>query len=134
MAKQTDRTIDAVYPQCRSDQDWRDNTETILNSAVSKMLNRGPPPGFVGSFKKSGIVRSNDTELRKHGLTPYYRTRDFRKKIAQLYVPVVTSFAESANGRFPVFKIPKNAFDNILKQGSGSASSQHRPNKLKSTN
>jgi len=46
------------------------------------MINRNPPPGFIGSFKKSGIVKTNEAELRKHELMPYHRTRDFRKKIA----------------------------------------------------
>lgn len=46
------------------------------------MLNRGPPPGFIGSFKKSGIIKCNEAELRKYSLQPYYKTREFRKKIA----------------------------------------------------
>lgn len=102
----------------------------LLSQIVTKMLQRGPPPGFIGSFKKSGIVPSNESELRKHALLPYYKTRDFRKKIAQLYVPVIESLTTKANGRFPVFNVAQNAFDNLLSKkasGTGSASSNVRP-------
>ena len=80
--------------------------------------------------KKPGVVKTNNAELRKHELMPYHRTRDFRKKIALLYVPVLTSHTEDANGRFPVFKVGKSAFDAVLKKASsGSASSNVRPKK-----
>ena len=80
------------------------------------MLDRGPQPGFVGKPTKQGIMRTNQVELRKHELTPYYRSRDFKKKIALLYVPVLGSQVEASNGRFPVFKVHKNAFDALIKK------------------
>ena len=58
-------------------------------------------------------------------MTPYYRTRDFKKQIAQLYVPVLTSHIEEANGRTPVFKIGKGVIEALL-QKPGSSSSAHR--------
>jgi len=100
---------------------------------LGKFLNRGPPPGYIGhSFKKSGIVKRNQIELQKHGLVPYHRTREFRKKIAQLYVPILEAHAESVNGRFPVFKLAKNVFDHINQKKPGSSgSSIVRPSKQK---
>ena len=68
--------------------------------------------GLGGAIsKKPGIVRTNNAELRKHELVPYHRTRDFRKKIALLYVPVLDSHTQEADGRPPVFKVGKQAFD-----------------------
>jgi len=70
-------------------------------------------------------VRRNAAELNKYEMTPYYRTRDFKKQIAQLYVPVLTSHIEEANGRLPVFKIGKGVIEALL-QKPGSSSSAHR--------
>ena len=83
--------------------------------------------------KKPGIVRKNATELNKYEMTPYYRTRDFKKQIAQLYVPVLTSHIEEANGRFPVFKIGKGVIEALL-QKPGSSSSAHRRKLKQSAN
>ena len=108
-----------------TEEDWRENTEAILSQACKSMFQ------VEGSMsKKPGVVKTNNVELRKHELVPYHRTRDFRKKIALLYVPVLTSHTEDANGRFPVFKVGKSAFDAVLKKASsGSASSNVRPKK-----
>ena len=95
------------------------------------MFTGGMPNGTMS--KKSGIVKTNNVELRKHELVPYHRTRDFRKKIALLYVPVLGTHLEEANGRAPVFKVGKSAFDAMLKKASagGSASSNVRPKRVK---
>ena len=108
MNKAADRTIDSVYPKYRTEADWRENTEAILSQAVEKMFS-----GNAKKPSKPGIVPNNKHELNKHELVPYHKTRDFRKKIAQLYVPVLQGHADKANGRFPVFKVAKNAFDKI---------------------
>ena len=126
--KNIDKTVESAYPEYVTEQDWRENTEEILSDAVKSMFQGG----LAGAIsKKPGIVRTNQIELRKHELCPYHRTRDFRKKIALLYVPVLTSHTEEANGRFPVFKVAKNTFDALIKKAcSGSASSNVRPNKV----
>lgn len=87
------------------------------------MLDRGPPPGFIGQFKKSGIVRKNECEFRKHELGAYHTKRDFRRKIANMYVPVLESHLQASNGTYPVFKVSQNAFDSLVKKASGSSSS-----------
>ena len=93
------------------------------------MFHKGPP-GFVGAIKKQGLTKLNTFELRKYELVPYYRTREFRKRIAQLYVPIITQHADASNGRFPVFKVSKTAIDALVKKANnGSASSTQRPKK-----
>ena len=82
MTKANDKTIESAYPKYRTEADWRENTEAILSQAVDNMFSSNRP-------MKSGILRNNKHELNKHELVPYYKTRDFRKKIAQLYVPVL---------------------------------------------
>jgi len=57
--KKMDWTLESAYPHIRTDEDWRANTETVLSQAVRKFLERGPPVGFIGSFKKSGIIKRN---------------------------------------------------------------------------
>ena len=109
-----DKVIDSAYPHLTDETLWRENTEFVLKEAVSKLIDQGPPLGYIGNKDKFNIVRTNHQELRKYELTPYNKTRDFRLKIAQLYVPVVSNHLEKANGRFPVFKIPKNAFDQFV--------------------
>ena len=86
------------------------------------MLDRGPPPGFIGSFKKSGICKTNQHELNKYELGPYYKKRDFKKKIANMYVPVLESHMEEQKGAFPVFKVSQTAFDAMIKKASSSSS------------
>ena len=70
-----------------------------------------------------GIIPTNHGELRKHELVAYHKTRDFKKKIAQLYVPALLNHSEEANGRFPVFKVSKNAFDSLLKKSNAGTQS-----------
>lgn len=124
-----DKTVETAYPQYVTDEDWREHTEEILSEAVQQMF-QGGREGSMS--KKPGIVRKNNAELRKHELVRYDRTRDFRKKIALLYVPVLGSHTDGANGRFPVFKVSNNAFDALIKKASsGSASSNQRPKKQK---
>ena len=61
-------------------------------------------------FKKSRLViPKNKNELNKHRLDPFYKTRDFRKKISFLYYPVLASHSYECNGRTPVFKLSKIA-------------------------
>ena len=36
---------------------------------------------------------------------PYYRTREFRRKIAKIYYPVIFQHSYSCSGIFPVFKL-----------------------------
>lgn len=81
-----DKTVESAYPEYVTDQDWRSNTEEILADAVKNMFCHG----LAGAIsKRPGIVRTNHAELRKHELVAYHKTREFRKKIALLYVPVI---------------------------------------------
>ena len=89
------------------------------------MFNKGPGPNFVGIKVKPRIIPKNRTELNKYGLLPYYKTRDFRKKIAILYYGVQEKYTDEQKGRFPVFKLCKN--NGKLKPDTASASSAHRP-------
>ena len=77
VTKANDKTIDSVYPKYRTEADWRENTEAILSQAVDKMFS-----GNANKPVKPVICRNNKHELNKHELVPYYKTRDFRKKIA----------------------------------------------------
>lgn len=88
-------------------------------------------PTALGPVKKPGMMRTNQTQLGRHGLQPYYKTRDFRKKIAMLYVPALQKQITESKGRPPVFKISKTAFQNLKKPDTSSASSAHRPAKAK---
>ena len=103
----------------------------MLAKAVKTMLDRGPPPGFIGQFKKSGIVRKNESEFRRYELGAYHKKKEFRRKIANMYVPVLESHLEASNGSYPVFKVSQNAFDSLVKKATGSSSSVQRPKKLK---
>jgi len=57
--------------------------------AVSIMIDRGPPPGYIGAFVKPGIIPANKAELNKYGLKPYHCSKEFRTKMASQYVPVL---------------------------------------------
>ena len=76
----------------------------------------------MGGSRKPLIMKKNAHEFNKHKLHPFFKTREFRKKIAFLYYPVVTSHLEESNGRFPIFKLSKNAHIKI-KPGTASTSS-----------
>ena len=72
--KGNDKTVESAYPRYKTEQDWRENTEEILSNACKSMFSSG-------FGMKKGVVSTNQTELRKHELVPYYRTKDFKKKI-----------------------------------------------------
>ena len=76
--------------------------------------------GLGGPPKKPPIMKKNVHEFNKHKLHPFYKTRDFRKKIAFIYYPVMLNHIEFSNGRFPVFKLSKTT---RLKPGTASTSS-----------
>ena len=95
--------------------DWRENVEYELYKAVDSVF-------YSHGSKKQGITSNNGMEMRKYELQPYFKTRDFRKKFAPLYVQIIASHAEEAKGRFPVFKVSKQEIDRLVKK-SGSASS-----------
>jgi len=130
VTRQQDSTVETAYPQYASDADWCENTERVLGNSVQTMLHGGPHRRFVSAFKKSGVIKTNRRELQQYALQPYFKTRDFRKKIAMLYVPVLEPHLKSSNGRFPVFKVSATAFDALLKKAS-SVSSAQRPKKSK---
>ena len=100
------------------------------------MFARGPPPGFVGGSKKNPIMKKNVHEFNKHKLHQFFKTKDFSRKIAFLYYPVVPSYTEAANGRFPVFKISKTTVmpSNKVKPGTASTGSIRNTNSMKQTN
>ena len=77
--------------------------------------------GLTGAPKKPPIMKKNVHEFNKHKLHPFYKTRDFRKKIAFIYYPVMLNHIELSNGRFPVFKLSKT--NTRLKPGTASTSS-----------
>lgn len=77
---------------------------------------------------KQGITTKNHNEMRKYELNPYYKTRDFRKKFAPLYIPIITSHAEAANGRFPVFAVSKQEIDRLVRKSASASSFRVKKN------
>ena len=69
------------------------------------MFNKGPGPGFIGTKPRPRIIPRNRSELNKYAITPYHRSRDFRKKIANLYYNVQVKHVEESKGQWPVFKL-----------------------------
>ena len=62
------------------------------------MFNKGPPPTFIGSRPKPRVIPRNRSELNKYGMTPYHKSREFRKKIANLYYGVQMKHVEESKG------------------------------------
>ena len=110
-----DPVLEMAYPP-RTEQEWRAETQMVLHGECDSMFFKGGGSGP----KKAGVLKANKSELVKYSLLPFYRTREFRKKIAFLYYPCIMTHLEEANGRFPIFKLSKNAH---LKVKPGTASS-----------
>jgi hypothetical protein len=84
-----DAHLDMAYP-ARSDQQWREDTAIVLDTEAHNLWYKTNEPYVKGDRKKTGVLKANRTETTKWSMLPFYRTRDFRKKIAFLYYPVLT--------------------------------------------
>ena len=122
-----DPVLEMAYPQ-RSEEEWRAETQEILTGEIFKMFNKVSPQEGLAATKKPSIMKKNGHEFTKHKLHPFFKTRDFRKKIAFIYYPVMVQHVQDSNGRFPVFKLSKNAH---LKLKPGTASTSSIQNKAK---
>ena len=43
---------------------------------------------------RGGVIKKNRKEMDKHTLVPYHKTREFRKKIAKIYYPIITDYTK----------------------------------------
>ena len=77
---------------------FHDKAETLLEDASRRMFNKEEHSEFTTPFMKEiipikrglkGVVNQNRKETNKHKMWPYYKTRDFRRKIAKIYYPVI---------------------------------------------
>lgn len=63
---------------------------------------------LVPPTAKGGVVKKNKHEFQKHSLPSFYKTREFRKKIAKIYYPIVHSYTYDNPGKDPIFKLNKD--------------------------
>lgn len=47
---------------------------------------------------RGGVIKRNRKELEKNSMVPYHKTREFRKKIAKIYYPVIPNYTYDQKG------------------------------------
>lgn len=66
----------------------------------------------------TGVVKRNRKENEKYRLVPYHRTREFRRKIAKIYYPIVPKHTHDSRGVFPIFKLCPDFKTPVINQNS----------------
>lgn len=97
VVRNQNRTIDDCYT-IKQYTTFHDKAETLLDDASRRMFLREEQSEFTSPLMREmiplkrgvkGVIKQNRRELDKHSLVPYYRTREFRRKIAKIYYPVI---------------------------------------------
>jgi hypothetical protein len=113
VVRNQNRTIEAGY-LIKQDSVYLDQAQTLLLDASRRMFAKDEGSEFTSPLMRdllplkrgvTGVVKRNRKELDKYSLIPYFRTREFRRKIAKIYYPIIASHSYECRGLHPVFKL-----------------------------